>query len=344
MPAAFVSTKKSHVYLLSDVNVAPIDKNAPDTNAPRQFNGVANSGKPFSYFGQRIIVDMAEMTYHDKVPALIEHDRSQRAGFGVLSVENEQLLIKGTLLQNEFGEEVAKDADAGFPWQMSAHVQASIEEVLSEGQTAIVNGQTINGPIVILRKCKIPEVSFTPTGVDDETSAVVLGDNGQNQGQNPATHTTQTQSQAPKDNLMTIEELQKALADEQAKTTALTKENELLKAENAKLAELETAANVDAQLSQAGFKKTDDGKAWQGVSDGTYTMLLSAGSDAARAMIGDLAKNQNHEHKNPLPGALLGEQFPAHGKQAPQNQDVQLSNNTLVANAQARNFTKKGFL
>lgn len=317
---------KPHVYLLSDVNVTQ----PTDSNAPRQFSGVANSGKSFMHFGDKVIVDLSDISFQAKTPALISHDREKRAGFGVCSVENNQLLIKGTLLDNDHGNEVADDADAGFPWQMSAHVIAGQTDVLNEG-TATVNGQTVTAPIIILRQCKIPEVSFTPTGVDDQTSAVILGDDGSNYLPNPQ-----------KDNTMNAEELQKLLEAEKAKNADLVKENETLKAENetlkaenAKLKETENKAQVDAQLSQAGFTKKSDGEGWESLSDGTYTMLLSATADNAKSMIGDLKLSQgtqSNPEKPPLPNVLLGEQF----KQDQNGEGMQLSDNPLIANAQAR--------
>lgn len=335
MPKATKTQKtKPHVYLLSDVNVAQ----APaDENTPRQFSGVANSGKPFSHYGEKTIIDLSDISYHDKVPALVSHDREKRAGFGVLSVENNQLIIKGTLLDNEFGNEVADDADSGFPWQMSAHVIPNQVDVLTEG-TAEVNGQTVTTPITILRQCRVPEVSFTPTGVDDQTSAVVLSDMA-----------TQSFTPTPKDNTMTVEELKKLLDEEKAKNADLVKEkdalkaeNETLKAENEKLKASETQANVDAQLSQAGFSKSDDGK-WQGVSDTTYQVLLSQTADNAKAMIGDLQLShaQNHNSKPNAPDYLFGEQHKPNGNG---NQGGHQFSNSLVENAKARAGDKKTFI
>lgn len=325
MPKATKSTKtKPHVYLFSDVNVAP----PKDGSAPRQFSGVANSGKPFNYYGVRVIVDLENLSFSDKVPALVEHERSKRAGFGVLSVENNQLMINGTLLDNDFGNEVADDADAGFPWQMSAHVIAETEENLTGNSTAIINGQTVTASITILRNCRIPEVSFTPTGVDFETSAVILGDDGKTQLSTPQ-----------KDNTMTLEE---ALAEiEKHKAAQVEKDNRIkeLEDENAKLKASEAQANVDAQLSQAGFSKSEDGK-WQGVSDTTYQVLLSQDADKARAMIGDLKLSQ--PNRQDAPGYLFGEQHKPNGNGI--NQGGNQFSNSLVENAKARASGKQTFI
>lgn len=322
--------QKPHIYLLSEVNVA--EPTGDGKTMPRKFSGVANSGKPFSHFGQRTIVDMDELEYHPKVPALIEHDRAQRAGFGALSVDsNSQLIINGTLLDNEFGATVASDADAGFPWQMSAHVIAGGIDELAEGQTETVNGQSITGPILVLRRCKIPEVSFTPTGVDSDTSAVVLSDNLKQY----VTLSDSNIPNKPKDDTMTLEEALARIAAQDKEITDLKTENDALKAQNKELldekAELEKAkheADVEAQLSQAGFKKSEDGTTWQGISAGTVNVLLSSSIEHAKDLIADLKPSGGQD----APGYLFGEQHaPPAG-----TQDVKLSNNPLVAAAAAR--------
>ena len=322
---------KPHVYLLSDVNVAPNDS----TSNSRQFSGIANSGKPFNCYGIQTVIDLADIQYHDTVPALLEHERSKRAGFGKLSVENNQLVIKGTLLDNEFGNQIAEDADAGFPWQMSAHVIAGKTDELRQG-SATVNGQTVNAPILILRQCRIPEVSFTPTGVDDQTSAVVLGDDGKTTG-NYLSDLKKDNSMNLQEALAEIETLKAKDAEKDQKIADLTAENDKLKAS-------ETKAQVDAQLSQAGFKRTENDEGWECLSAGTYNMLLSANSENAKAMITDLAKTQVTQApaKPNLPNVLVGEQYP-NGQQN-QGQGVKLSDNPLVANAQARANQAKTYI
>ncbi len=332
MPQSAKKSKAQLVYLLSDVNIAPNDS----TSNSRQFSGIANSGKPFDCYGIQTVIDLADIQYHDTVPALLEHERSKRAGFGKLSVENNQLVIKGTLLDNEFGNQIAEDADAGFPWQMSAHVIAGQTDELRQG-SATVNGQTVNAPILILRQCRIPEVSFTPTGVDDQTSAVVLGDDGKTTG-NYLSDLKKDNSMNLQEALAEIETLKAKDAEKDQKIADLTAENDKLKAS-------ETKAQVDAQLSQAGFARSDDGK-WQGVSDTTYQVLLSQTADNTKAMIGDLKLSQSNQPATPakpnLPNVLLGEQYP-NGQQN-QGQGVKLSDNPLIANAQARANQAKTYI
>ena len=318
--------KKPNIYLLSDVNVADAPADA-DKAMPRKFSGIANSGKPFNHYGEMVIVDLTDIQYKANVPALLLHDRAQRAGFGTLSVRNNQLLIDGALLDNQFGREVAEESDAGFPWQMSAHINANSITELGQNETATVNGQTITGPMVILKNCSVSEISFTPTGVDNETSAIALSDDG----------TTQTST---KENTMTPEEiaaLQKQVADQAEEIKTLKEEKAALEKEKAEAEAEAKAAAIDAQLSQAGFTKTEDGKSWNGVGAATVNMLLSASPEDAKEMIGDLRAPGKQDG---TPEWLLSEQHKPNGG----GQERQLSSNPMLANAEARAQAAKNYI
>ena len=328
--------KKPNIYLLSEVNVADAPADA-DKSLPRKFSGVANSGKPFNHYGEMVIVDLTDIQYKANVPALLLHDRAQRAGFGTLSVTNNQLLIDGTLLDNQFGREVAEESDAGFPWQMSAHVNANTIQHLGQGQTAVVNGQNITGPMDILKDCSVHEISFTPTGVDNETSAVALSDEGiygaVQSTPNPTTENEKETAMNPEE----IAALQKLTADQAEEIKTLKEEKSELEKEKTEAEEEAKAAAIDAQLSQAGFTKTEDGKAWNGVGTATVNMLLSASPEDAKEMIGDLRAPSKQDN---VPDYLLGEEHsPIAG-----GQGRQLSSNPMLANAEARGQESKNYI
>ena len=243
----------------------------------RTFKGVANSGKPFGYGGYPTVVDLADLSHKASVPVLLEHSPLKMAGVCSLSVTADGLIAEGSLLSNEFGTQIAEAADQGFPWEMSVYAQAESYEELAAGAVLSVNGNEVTGPAVILRRCTIREVSFTAVGVDSETEAVVLSDGS------PLPDIFKQ----PLELSMTPEEKQ-AFDD-------LKAEVDTLKAEKAeaekKLKEAEAAAKknqVKAKLSATGFKETEDGK-FEGLSDATMTVLLSADIEAAEAMIADLA-------------------------------------------------------
>lgn len=258
----------------------------------RTFKGVANSGKPFGYGGYPTVVDLAELSHKASVPVLLEHSPLKMAGVCSLSVTADGLIAEGSLLSNEFGTQIAEAADQGFPWEMSVYAQAESYEELAAGAVLSVNGNEVTGPAVILRRCTIREVSFTAVGVDSETEAVVLSDGS------PLPDIFKQ----PLELSMTPEE--KKAFDE------LKVEVDTLKAEKAeaekKLKEAEAAAKknqVKAKLSAAGFKEGEDGK-FEGLSDATMTVLLSADIEAAEAMIADLTPKVA---PSVVPPALLSE-------------------------------------
>lgn len=290
-------------YLSSNVNIAKDNDN-------RTFNGIANSGKPFFHNGKLTIVDFANLSFYDNVPVLLEHDRAKRIGFGQLAVKDNQLNIVGNLLNNELGQQIANDADGGFPFQMSAHVIPQNVVTLIGEQTAVVNGQTVKAPITILKNCRIAEVSFTPTGVDSNTSAIILSDNFNN----PQEQTMQ-QSEIDKINEK-IKQLEADITEKNKQIETLIAENEQLKAEQSK-------AEVDTQLSQAGFKKDEKG-VWVGISQNTYDVLLSQNVEVVKTIISDLKPQKAN-----IPDYLLSEQFTS--GQTPAGE------NDLVAMAKQRN-------
>ena len=74
-----------------------------------------------------VVFDLDSMTLPDRLPALVDHDRGQRAGvIDQFQIDSENgLTVSGYLLDNESGRSVAADADAGFPWQMSESCKVS---------------------------------------------------------------------------------------------------------------------------------------------------------------------------------------------------------------------------
>lgn len=258
----------------------------------RTFKGVANSGKPFGYGGYQAVVDLAELSHKASVPVLLEHSPLKMAGVCSLSVTADGLIAEGSLLSNEFGTQIAEAADQGFPWEMSVYAQAEFYEELAAGAVLSVNGNEVTGPAVILRRCTIREVSFTAVGVDSETEAVVLSDG------------------SPLPDIFK-QPLELSMSPEEKKAfDELKAEVDTLKAEKdeaeKKLKEAEAAAKknqVKAKLSAAGFKETEDGK-FEGLSDATMTVLLSADIAAAEAMIADLTPKAA---PSVVPPALLSE-------------------------------------
>ncbi|RPD86214.1 hypothetical protein EGK75_07480 [Neisseria weixii] len=242
-------------------------------DAPRSFKGTANSGKPFGYGSYQTVIDFDGLKHKPKMPVLLEHSPVKMAGVCSLSVTSDGLIAEGTLLDNEHGNEIAAAADQGFPWEMSVYVQAASYEELSAGATETVNGHEVTGPVVIMRQCTIREVSFTAVGVDGNTEAVVLSDGA------PFKPFAKMELSMTKEEQAAFDELKAEVAALKEEKAAAQAEAEKAKAEKKK-------ADVAAKLSAAGFKQTADG--WDGLSQATVNLLLSAEPEAAATIIADL--------------------------------------------------------
>lgn len=150
----------------------------PDGKKRRKAAGVAYSGDLLSghwYWGN-VIFDLAGIERPTgRLPMLVDHDRGRRVGHTSLDIGADALrLADAVLLDTDRARELAEEADQGFPWQMSVHIEPTRIEELQSGAQATVNGRAITGPATIFRASRIREVSFTPTGVDPNTSASVF--------------------------------------------------------------------------------------------------------------------------------------------------------------------------
>jgi hypothetical protein len=196
------------------------------TSKKRKFSGVAYSGDVIEnhwYWGN-VIFDMASMDVPSRLPALVDHNRSKRAGYVTDSkIDNATgFTVNGVLLSNEDGAAVAQDSDEGFPWQMSVHIEPRSIEEFAAGEQTVINGRTFTGPLTVFRNSTIVEVSFTATGQDSNTAAVAMSRGGVQQ---PST---------TGDSTMTPEQI-----------AAMQQENATLKASNATLTQERDAARTE---------------------------------------------------------------------------------------------------
>lgn len=160
--------------LLFAANLEPADGSG-EGDGPRRFSGIAYSGEAIvgHWAWGDVVFDLDSMTLPDRLPALVDHDRGQRAGvIDQFQIDAENgLTVSGYLLDNESGRSVAADADAGFPWQMSVHIEP---RQIDEASDVTVNGHRFERQVTVFRQSSIREVSFTPTGADSQTAARVF--------------------------------------------------------------------------------------------------------------------------------------------------------------------------
>lgn len=199
----------------------------------RKMRGVAYAGGVLSYFGDSIAIDLDTLQFTGKqIPLLHNHDRDRVVGYGHLMREGNALIVEGEMLSNEHADGIVSAADEGLEWQMSVHIES--RRTLTRNAGDVVNGQAITvDEVTVLADGVIREVSFTPTGVDANTSARIL-----------------SLSLKPDKEQPMNKELEQQVATLSAEKETLAAENETLKQQ---LAEQATAAKL-TQLSALGVE------------------------------------------------------------------------------------------
>ncbi len=147
------------------------------TALPR-FQMLAYTGGPMRIAGWRhpVVIDLAGLAIPAQSrPIRFGHD--PLAGVGhtdSIRVEQGQLMASGVVSRDTAAaREVVISSKNGFPWQAS--VGASVEEFefIKDHQQVTVNGRQYSGPLNVVRKSTLGEISFVDLGADGATSASV---------------------------------------------------------------------------------------------------------------------------------------------------------------------------
>lgn len=155
---------------------APAAFAAGEGDELRRVEGVAYSGEVVTdhWYWDAVVFDLTGVEQAGRLPLLVDHDPGKRVGFTELAVGGDIRLSNARLLKTAQGQQIAEEADQGFPWQMSVFIQPTRIERVQAGERVTINGREVVGPVTVFRASRVREVSFTPTGADHRTSAAVF--------------------------------------------------------------------------------------------------------------------------------------------------------------------------
>lgn len=179
---------------------------AANPNAPAplpRFRMVAYTGGPMRVSGWRypVILDLAGLSIPSQSrPIRFGHD--PLAGVGhtdSIHIDQGQLIATGLVSRDTTAaREVVVSSKNGFPWQASVGTSVEDFEFVKEHQQVMVNGQQYSGPINVVRKATLGEISFVDLGADGATSATVAAGVDTQSGEpnvDEPTHTEDTVTQ-----------------------------------------------------------------------------------------------------------------------------------------------------
>lgn len=148
---------------------------------PRKFRITAYTGAPIRQGWSRepVIIDLAGMTLPPTVPIVMGHDYALGSilGQGVPSVQGGQLVVEGEILaDSETARQVLALAERGYQWQASVGADVGRHLKFGEDQATTVNGQTVTGPVRVVRASTLRETSFVTLGADRSTAISIAAD------------------------------------------------------------------------------------------------------------------------------------------------------------------------
>jgi hypothetical protein len=143
-----------------------------------KFRMVAYTGAQMKlgWWEDPVIVDLAGIAIpNQKIPIRFGHDPGSGVGHTTsLAVEDGKLIAQGVVSRDtDEAREVVASAKNGFPWQISIGASAKETERLREGETSEINGRKVRGPLSLVRKATLEEISFVDLGADRKTKATI---------------------------------------------------------------------------------------------------------------------------------------------------------------------------
>jgi len=175
-----------------------IEAAANEQELPR-FSMVAYSGGSMRVAGfpHVVVVDLDGLEVPDQsVPIRLDHKPDQGVGHTTcIKADAGQLIAKGLISrETRWARDVARSGSNGFPWQASIGGPVLEAQFIPQGQTIQVNGQTFDGPLHVIRRMQLKEISFVDSGADGHAKAVVAAQSKEN-AEMPKTPTVTTDSQ-----------------------------------------------------------------------------------------------------------------------------------------------------
>lgn len=144
-----------------------------------RFSMTANTGRtPMVVDGWRhpVILDFAGLNVPSQArPIRMNHDSGQGVGHtDKIEVRDGILYAEGVISRDTpAARDVVTSSKNGFPWQASVGARADEVEFVKAGEAVTVNGAQFSGPLNVVRKSTLGEISFVDLGADGSTSARV---------------------------------------------------------------------------------------------------------------------------------------------------------------------------
>ena len=137
----------------------------------KNVEGVAYSGGPVRQYWSDfpIYVDLEGMEIQNQIPILFSHYNSPTSRLGEATIENNKKTLVFNGVIDTDGDELAQEIvrkGIKIDWQVSIGADVLAMEELRDGETIEVNGNNVTGPVTIVKKSLLREISVVAVGAD----------------------------------------------------------------------------------------------------------------------------------------------------------------------------------
>ena len=152
----------------------PYELPKQDGDKPVRCTGVAYSGGSFRQWWSALpcYVDLSGMRMAEQVCLMYNHSYDPECRLGVIEAKNDgkTLTVDGEFdTGNPLAQSIIR-AGRKFNWQLSIGAENGKVERVDEGTVETINGNTVNGPALVVRESVLREVSIVAIGADAKTS------------------------------------------------------------------------------------------------------------------------------------------------------------------------------
>ena len=164
---------KFKIKLSDDRMIQLSDPEAKQGKDLANVDGVAYSGGTFrqGWDTRDMAVDLAGMEIKGQIPLLLSHMNWPDCRLGVIVASNDgkRLSVAGGIdLSDDQGKSIVEKGKT-YDWQLSIGADVIEAVAVPEGEERAANGRTFKGPILMITKSKLREVSVVAVGADSDT-------------------------------------------------------------------------------------------------------------------------------------------------------------------------------
>ncbi len=147
------------------------------------FSVVAYDGQPMQPTGwPEVVIDLQGLDAgQGNLPVLLDHDSKQRVGHTTAVRVGNTLEVEGSISgTTQPALEVMESARRGFVWRASVGLNVLEHEDLAAGEVAFLNGREVVGPLALVRRSELVELSFLSVAADSHAIVSIAARGGAN--------------------------------------------------------------------------------------------------------------------------------------------------------------------